>query len=284
MVVLFLCTGNTCRSPMAAALFSIASKDQSLDIRSAGTAAWLNTPATSNAVAAAAALGADCVSHASQLATPELLAEADLVVCLAASHAIQAAQFVPAAKLRVLGGGVDDPFGGNLEVYQSCAAQINAALPALLPDLRCPARIIPTNEAHLPAIAELQRVCFPAHPASESKLREKLALNTCHMLTAMVDDNLAGFIAVDEISGEAFVDDLAVFPAYQRRGIASSLLAQAEVNAILRGCGQVHLEVRQSNALARRLYEVRGYHQVGLRKNFYQNPNEPAILMTLEVN
>ena len=278
----FLCTGNTCRSPMAAALFAKHCKAEGLVIRSAGTGAWPNAPATPNAVAAAAALGADCVSHKSQPATPELLAEADFIVCLAAGHAKQAALCAAQEKLRVLGGGVADPYGGSLEDYHACAAQINAALPALLPDIHCKAEIVPTQEAHIPAIAALEREVFTP-PASEARLREKFALAHCHMLTAVLEGEVAGFIIVDEIAGEAFVDDLAVFPAFQRQGIASRLLGQAEVNAILRGCEKIHLEVRESNAPARRLYEARGYMQVGTRPGFYKHPDEDAILYTLEV-
>jgi len=268
---------------MAAALFSNAyKKEEEFVVRSAGTAVFSNTSATPNAVAAAAALGAVCVSHhKSQPATPELLAEVDLIICLAAGHVLQAAQHVPPAKLRVLGGGVADPFGGSLENYHACAAQINAALPSLLPDIHCKAQIIPTEESHLPAIAQLEREVFTP-PASEAKLHEKLNLDTCRMLTALLNSEAAGFIIVDEIAGEAFIDDLAVFPAYQRQGIASALLGQAEVGAILRGCPKIHLEVRESNTPARTLYEARGYQQVGRRKNFYQNPTEDAILYTLE--
>ena len=94
---------------------------------------------------------------------------------------------------------------------------------------------------------------------------------------------VAGFLIVDEYRGEAFVDDLAVFPKFHRRGIAAALMARAETAAILRGSEKIHLEVRESNAPARNLYEARGYKAVGRRKNFYENPTEDAILMTMEV-
>ena len=284
MNILFLCTGNTCRSPMAAGLFTerCARRLPEASIVSAGIAAWPGSPASSNAVAAATELGAAIANHAAQQAAPALLSQSDFIVCLSASHARAIADHVPWEKIRILGGGIADPYGGDLEVYRACARQIDESLSSLLPDFLCQASIIPTEEAHLPALAELERQCFTP-PASEAKLREKLALEHNYMLSALLGDEIIGFLGVDEISGEAFVDDLAVLPEYRRRGIASALLARAETGAILRGCGKIHLECREGNEAALQLYEARGYRRVGRRKNFYESPKEDALLMTMEV-
>lgn len=280
MGILFLCTGNTCRSPMAAGLFAL--RHAELAASSAGLAALPGSPAEPNAVAAAAELGADLTAHRARQATPELLVQADAVVCLGASHARRVAPLVPREKLRVLAGGIADPYGGGLEIYRACARQIDEALPSLLPDFLCQAEIIPAQPSHLPALAELERQCF-SPPASEARLREKLALDHNHTLVAMYGGALAGFLGVDEIAGEAFVDDLAVFPQYRRRGVASALLARAETEAILRGCEKIHLECRAGNAAALALYAARGYQRVGLRKSFYEHPKEDAILLTMEI-
>jgi len=281
MNILFLCTGNTCRSPMAAGLFVM--RNPGIAVSSAGIAAWPGSPATANSIAAAAELGADLTAHRAQLATPEMLELADFIVCLSASHARTIADHVPQEKIRVLGGGIADPYGGDMEIYRACLRQIDQALSSLLPDFLCEAAIIPTQKTHLPALAVLERQCFTP-PASEARLREKHALDHNHMLSAVLGDKTVGFIGVDEIAGEAFVDDLAVSPEHRRRGIASTLIARAEAGAILRGCVKIHLECRESNEAALRLYETRGYRRVGRRKNFYESPKEDAILLTLEIN
>jgi ribosomal-protein-alanine N-acetyltransferase len=227
-------------------------------------------------------LGADIAGHTARQAAPELLEQADFIVCMAAGHARAAAGLVPQEKIRILGGGIADPYGGNLDVYRACARQIDGALSSLLPDFLCEAAIAPAREAHLPALAELERQCF-SPPASEARLREKLELEHCYMLVALLDGEAAGFVIVDEIADEAFVDDLAVSPEHRRRGVASALLARAETGAVLRGCGKIHLECREGNEGALRLYGARGYRRVGRRKNFYESPREDAILMTMEV-
>jgi len=280
MDIIFLCTGNTCRSPMAAGLFAV--RRLGIAVTSAGIAPWPGSPATANAIAAARELGADITAHCARQITPELLAQADFVVCMAASHARGIADYVPHKKIRVLAGGIRDPYGGDLETYRACARQTDSALSSLPPDLLCEAEIIPARDAHLPAYAELERQCF-APPASEARLREKFLLPHCFGLSALAGGEAVGFVIVDEIAGEAFVDDLAVAPEHRRKGIASALLARAETGAILRGCEKIHLECRGGNAAALRLYERRGYQRVGRRNNLYESPKEDAILLTMEI-
>ena len=141
---LFVCTGNTCRSPMAAALFRKMAAERGLPIVavSAGLAAVSGSPASANAVQALAEEGMDLSRHLSKPVTKELCDEAQMIAVMAEHHrlALIAADVDP-RKIVVLGGGVPDPFGGSLDVYRDTRDALKAILPALLP----PFRIVPMN-------------------------------------------------------------------------------------------------------------------------------------------
>ena len=129
--IVFVCTGNTCRSPMAEGLFRVLAEKYGLkdvECTSCGLSAFTGMPVTDYAVEAAAAYGADISSHRSRPITEYLLSEGDLFVCMTKQHADMLAPYLPPEKLRVLGDGIPDPFGGTQEDYQNCAAAIYAAL------------------------------------------------------------------------------------------------------------------------------------------------------------
>jgi protein-tyrosine phosphatase len=148
-LILFICTGNTCRSPLAAALCQRMLADrlgcaieelteQGFLITSAGLAAVRGEPAAPEAVAVARDLGADLSGHASRPATPDLLSEADLVVGMTAGHLGGLEGIVNTdARMRLLCGDTDlaDPIGGDMTVYQTCAGAIWQHLPALVDEL-----------------------------------------------------------------------------------------------------------------------------------------------------
>lgn len=130
--------------------------------------------------------------------------------------------------------------------------------------------------AHIPRIAAAEKICFPADPWPE----EILARARERITVAEEDGVLLGYIVFSSVLDEGSVDNIAVLPAYRRRGVAEALLADALAKARESGLAHIYLEVRASNAPARALYEKHGFREVGRRSNYYEKPREDAILMT----
>ena len=152
-VFLFVCTGNTCRSPMAEALFRKmladhlnCQEDELLDrghaVVSAGLAAYPGAPASSEAVRLLDADGIDLSSHESQPVTEELLFHCDHILTMTQNHLDSILNTFPelAGRARLLssssesGSGTDvsDPIGGGAEEYSRCRDEIKGYLQALL--------------------------------------------------------------------------------------------------------------------------------------------------------
>lgn len=133
--VLFVCTGNTCRSPMCAALFNDRYAGLTRHAVSAGLMAD-GSPISDNAVRALE--NADVKStpdndykrYFSRTVTEEMIADAAVVVGVTSSHAMQIMLRFPAyaSKITVMPTEISDPFGGNLARYEACLADIDRAL------------------------------------------------------------------------------------------------------------------------------------------------------------
>lgn len=128
--VLFVCTGNTCRSPMAEALFRLGSKSH--EAYSCGLATEHGHPASPYAIEAVAELGADLKAHCSRQASAQLVAEADLILTMTEGHKRWLRSHFPEAQERIYTlreyvdeeGEVADPFGGTAAVYRQTAKQL----------------------------------------------------------------------------------------------------------------------------------------------------------------
>lgn len=278
--VLFVCTGNTCRSPMAAGLYTLLAKQAGAQsfAESAGLAANEGEPASRNAVLAMAELGVDLSAYRARAVTGALLQNARRILVMTSSHRALLQYTFPGwgEKAEVL--GISDPYGGDLARYRACRDEIAAALGrafAFSPAVE----VVPLREEHLDAAARLEQLCFSA-PWSRRALQEELTNPAAVYLAALVGGRVAGYAGMRHAAGEGYIDNIAVDPAFRRRGVATALLGQLEEFARRNHFAFLTLEVRPSNEPALRLYEKLGYMQAGRRRGFYTNPPEDALLLT----
>ena len=134
---------------------------------------------------------------------------------------------------------------------------------------------------HIPQIAALEKTCF-SHPWSEELLRQALWNEAAAIVVAEGEDGtVLGYAGVSTVLDEGYIDNVAVDPRFRRQGVADELIA-ALVRFGRAKLAFLTLEVRASNAPAIALYAKHGFREAGRRKNYYDDPKEDAILMTLE--
>lgn len=147
--ILIVCTGNTCRSPMAEGALRVlleGRKIDNVDVVSAGTAAIPGSPATRYAIEASKTWHADISGHRSRPLTPELIEESELILTMSPSHYQQVVRMSPEARDRTFllkkypdpgdeGEGVADPIGGSLDNYNQTFLEIGEELGRILPEV-----------------------------------------------------------------------------------------------------------------------------------------------------
>ncbi|MBT9259214.1 MAG: ribosomal protein S18-alanine N-acetyltransferase [Clostridiales bacterium] len=133
--------------------------------------------------------------------------------------------------------------------------------------------------ADLPEVLAIERASYPT-PWSERAFRSELMHNSYgHYLVALYEGKVVGYAGMWIVLDEAHITNIAVHPDYRGRGFGHLILSEMEKRAVEQGCTRMTLEVRPSNHVARRLYQRHGFVARGIRKGYYSDTQEDAIIM-----
>ncbi len=276
MNIIFVCTGNTCRSPMAE--YYLKSKNlNGVCVTSRGFSG--GESANENSVLVMSEAGIDISGHISKCITAEDIKTADKIICMTASHKqLLISLGTNENKIHVLGNGISDPFGCDKDVYRKCRDDIFTAIDELIEkNFFDEIKISECFFESVKAITDIEKACFSV-PWSENAVKESLEAGT-HFYSAKLKEKNVGYMGLSKICDEGYVTNIAVLPEYRRKGIAKKLIKYV-IDTFKNDLRFISLEVRVSNQNAISLYEKLGFEKVGLRKRFYTSPTEDALIMT----
>lgn len=137
------------------------------------------------------------------------------------------------------------------------------------------------NKDHVSQIAQLEAQCF-SDPWSEKSIASELENPLSLWLVAEENDQVFGYVGSQTVLDESDMMNVAVDPRFRRQGIARALIETLIAELAKMGSRCLRLEVRVSNENARALYARMGFQQLGLRKNYYHNPKEDALILGKE--
>ncbi len=140
-------------------------------------------------------------------------------------------------------------------------------------------KICHAAEEHLDGIIHIENVSFSCPWSKQSFLDAIKNENMIVLVSENDDGHPVGFLCALIIGDEAELLDIAVLPEYRKNGVANSLFHTLLSEQKMEPASKIFLEVRLSNVPARTFYEKLGFTQIGVRRNYYRNPTEDAILM-----
>lgn len=280
MNVVFVCTGNTCRSPMAEGYLK-SLKLNDVNVFSAAISA-IGNKVSRNSKIVMEEMGIDISHHTPTSLTAQLVKKADIIYTMTASQrailktALESLNCTATIVETLDKEDVIDPFASDVETYRICRDQIVSAIDYHFGIKKRVIHLL--HEDDISQIAELEKLCFE-HPWSEKTISESMTHRNVY-LGIKENGVLVGYLSYKMMCGVGDINNICTHPDFRRQGIARSLLCALVGDGVFCDYTALNLEVRQSNTPAINLYSAFGFKEVGRRKNYYDSPKEDAILMT----
>lgn len=274
--VLFVCAGNTCRSPLCEALGN--KLLPSFSFSSRALSGFSGDDASEGSKNAAARHSLDLSKHKSKALTLEDIEAADEIICMTnEQRGILSAllgRFSIKKDIAVLGRGIPDPYMGDSEIYENCYNEIKAALISHFFGVS----VSEMTKDDIPSIYPIETASFST-PWTKEGFSEFLENENNFGFTLKKDGEVVGYITGSCVLGEAEIYNVAVREDEKRKGFGRLLLLEFLDRT---SAENTVLEVRKSNMAAITLYEKLGFKPIGERKNFYLNPREDALIYKKE--
>lgn len=134
--------------------------------------------------------------------------------------------------------------------------------------------------ADLDAVMLIEKEAFVT-PWSRLSFEAELEKSYARCLVAERNGRAIGYLIGWILSDEAHIANVAVARSHRRRGVAEALIREFLTRSV--GCVKVFLEVRQSNRAARQLYQKLGFYEIAVRKNYYEEEGEDALVMKADL-
>ncbi|WP_231702607.1 ribosomal protein S18-alanine N-acetyltransferase [Desulfocucumis palustris] len=132
---------------------------------------------------------------------------------------------------------------------------------------------------HLDQVLEIEKMSFPVPWSRQSFEFEIMQNEFAHYIVAVYNQKVLGYAGLWVVLDEGHITNVAVHPDFRGNRLGFLLMTEIMRRASIKGADKITLEVRPSNEIALKLYRSLGFKELGLRKKYYSDNNEDAIIM-----
>jgi ribosomal-protein-alanine N-acetyltransferase len=139
--------------------------------------------------------------------------------------------------------------------------------------------ILPMQDGDLDQVTQIEKEIFPT-PWSRRQFQFEIRNRACHYFVAKSGDTVIGYAGLVVVGSEGYITNLAVKVEHRRKGLGRRMMLTIFRKALETGADIISLEVRKSNFIAQELYRQFGFCQVGVRRRYYADNREDALVMS----